>query len=42
MESETVYGSGDNVLMLGNDLCGTLQEHRVMDYLLRSQLRQHP
>ena len=35
VDSETVYVSGDNVVMTGQYLWGTLQEHRVMGDLLR-------
>ena len=41
VESEKVYGSGDNVVMVGQYLWGTLQSHRVMGDFLRDQLQQH-
>ena len=36
-----LYGSVDNMVMVGQYLWGTLQEHRVMDDFLRDQFRQH-
>ena len=42
MEPETVYDLVDSVVMVCQYLWGTLQAHRVMDYLLRYQFRQHP
>ena len=41
MESETAYGSGDNVVMVGQNLWGTLQAHIVMDEFLKYHFRQH-
>ena len=42
VESETAYGSAENMVMVGHYLWVTIQAHRVMDDLLRSQFRQHP
>ena len=41
VDSETTYGLGDNVVMAGHYLWGTLQAHRVMDDLLTAKLQQH-
>ena len=42
VELETAYGSGDNLVMVGQYLMGTLQAHRVTDEFLRAQFQQHP
>ena len=42
VDSETVYDSEDNVVMVGQYLWENLQAYRVVDDLLRSQFRQHP
>ena len=40
-DSETAYGSADNVVVVGQYLWGTLQAHRIMDDFLRAKFRQH-
>ena len=42
VDSETAYGSAENVMMVGQYLRGTLQVLRVMDDFLISQFQQHP
>ena len=42
VESEKAYRPEDKVVMVGQYLCGTLQDHRGMDDFLHAQFRQQP
>ena len=42
VEADTEYGSNKLSEMVGKYLWVNLQAHQVIDYLLRTQLRQHP